>query len=67
MKSKLIALFMIVAMLCGCSSNGSIDSDSSENYTPEPGGTIKLACFVPDTLNPLATKFQNVRDVMMVV
>lgn len=67
MKSKLIALFMIVAMLCGCSSNGSIDSDSSENYTPEPGGTIKLACFVPDTLNPLATKYQNVRDVMMVV
>lgn len=67
MKAKLISLFLVLMMLGGCSSGNGGNSDVQSDYIAKQGGTIKLACFVPDTLNPLATKYQNVRDVMMVV
>ena len=73
-KYRLTAIcLMVVIVLCGCTKDGdnisNIENDKNiENvYYPEPGGTIKLACFVPDTLNPLATQYQNVRDVLMVI
>lgn len=70
----LIAIIMAsILFISSCSdkkSDTSTDTPEAlqeEEYTPEYGGTIKLASFVPDTLNPLATQYQNVRDVLMIV
>ena len=58
-----------MTLFSGCGNrSGSIDGESiQQNLTPVEGGIIKLACFVPDTLNPFVTKYQNVRDVLMIV
>lgn len=72
---RLTAVLLAVLMLfmAGCNgqnmssdkANGSQDEYS--NYHPEYGGSITLASFVPDTLNPLATQYQNVRNVLMII
>ena len=72
---RLTAALLAVLMLfmAGCNgqnmssdkANGSQDEYS--NYHPEYGGSITLASFVPDTLNPLATQYQNVRNVLMII
>ncbi len=73
-KNRIIALIATLAMifsLCACSSTAEQDGDGNEpnqiEYIPESGGTLRLACFVPDTLNPLSTQYRNVRDVLMTV
>ena len=62
-------LISIILMLTSCSNGSNAVNDNSvqQNLTPVDGGTIKLACFVPDTLNPFATQYQNVRDVLMII
>ena len=76
MKRSFILITILIASILFISSCSKKDNDNLidttdsiqvEEYTPEHGGTIKLASFVPDTLNPLATQYQNVRDVLMVV
>ena len=57
----------LVLSACGSNKDGDTDETTQQNLTPAEGGTIKLACFVPDTLNPFATQYQNVRDVLMIV
>ena len=59
----------LMTLFSGCGNgDGSKDGESiQQNLTPVEGGIIKLACFVPDTLNPFVTKYQNVRDVLMIV
>ncbi len=65
----LSVILCLLTILSGCSSNNGYGNDEAtqQNLTPVEGGTIKLACFVPDTLNPFATRYQNVRDVLMIV
>ena len=64
----LLAIVMLTMSGCGKKNNLSDDSQyAQENLTPDYGGTLRLASFVPDTLNPLATEYQNIREVMMVI
>ncbi len=66
---KFAAFVLAVASLfCGCA-KGTLQGEqpTPENLIPQKGGSITLGCFVPDTLNPLATQYQNVRDVLMIV
>ena len=73
----IIASFVATMMLimAGCGNQSDITDDKSGNTIqdlekdlhPEYGGTLTLASFVPDTLNPLATKYQPVRDVLMII
>ena len=64
MKRYFILITILIASILFISSCSKKDNDNIidttdniqvEEYTPEHGGTIKLASFVPDTLNPLAT------------
>ncbi len=66
---KLAALVMAAALVFGGCTKDDTQKEppSPENLIPQQGGSITLACFVPDTLNPLATQYQNVRDVLMIV
>lgn len=72
MKNKIIKLVTIILIaslaFCGCSdSDSQTENTTPENLIPQQGGSITLGCFVPDTLNPLVTEYQNVRDVLMIV
>lgn len=67
---KILCLTLcILIVFSGCGNDSGTDSQETtqQNLTPIEGGTIKLACFVPDTLNPFVTQYQNVRDVLMIV
>lgn len=71
MKNKLFKLICISVAVCicfcSCTDGDNQQQPVPENLVPKQGGSITLACFVPDTLNPLATEYQNVRDVLMTV
>ncbi len=71
MKKKLFKLICAAVaasfIMCGCTGKNQGEQPVPENLVPKQGGSITLACFVPDTLNPLATQYQNVRDVLMTV
>ncbi|MBQ8525633.1 MAG: ABC transporter substrate-binding protein [Clostridia bacterium] len=77
MKHRIRISALIVAVLIflmtGCANRTENTSENDkievteEKLTPEYGGTLRLACFVPDTLNPLATEYQNVREVLMII
>lgn len=67
---KIICLTLcLLTVFSACSKDNSSNADETtqQNLTPVEGGIIKLACFVPDTLNPFITKYQNVRDVLMTI
>ena len=67
---KIICLtlcLLTVFSACGKDNSSNADETTQQNLTPVEGGIIKLACFVPDTLNPFITKYQNVRDVLMTI
>ena len=75
---RLIAILAATCMLlagCGSSDTEKNTKPTEQNnpqvgeieYQPEPGGTLRIACFAPDTLNPLATQYQNVREVLMIL
>ncbi len=73
-KNRIIAIIAALAMilpLCACDNTADQSGEGGEHrqveYIPEYGGILRLACFVPDTLNPLVTQYRNVRDVLMTV
>ena len=73
-KNRIIAIIAALAMilpLCACDNTADQRGEGGEHrqveYIPEYGGILRLACFVPDTLNPLVTQYRNVRDVLMTV
>ena len=74
-KYRLTAVIVVMIMLitAGCKKsdkpqkNAPAPSNSYQDISPDYGGTLMLACFVPDTLNPLATQYQNIRDILMII
>lgn len=68
--SLLLAIIMIMLSACGKGTDHTskdTNEEIAENLTPDYGGNLRLACFVPDTLNPLASEYQNVREILMVI
>ncbi len=60
---KLVLLALVLSLIlsgCGKKDNANIDANSGTH--PAEGGTLSLASYSPDTLNPLATQFSCVRD-----
>ena len=72
MLKKVFIIFMALLCICstGCTKFGkNKKGDDINPSTPVPkmGGVANIACFTPDTLNPLITKYANVNDVLMLV
>lgn len=76
--NRLLAILTTVFLIfsgCGSSDKEGTTKKTEHNnpqvgeieYQPEYGGTLRIACFAPDTLNPLATQYQNVREVLMIL
>ncbi len=66
---KLFSVILILLLLCSCGDGGEVDGVSrvNEDLTPLKGGEIRLFCDFPDTLNPIATSYKSVSEVMYLV
>lgn len=66
---RIFAILLMLMLLCGCGNNVGLNGEvlPDEDLTPVKGGEIRLFCDVPDTLNPIATGYRSVGEIMYLV
>ncbi len=76
MLKKHLKFFAVILLACmlfsGCNNGVSGDGENEGKnkdgeYVADFGGILNIACFTPDTLNPLNTSYLNVSDMLFFV
>lgn len=63
----LIALFVFLSFASCGSNDKNTPTGKGEKTVPERGGTLKLACVSPDTMNPIVTSHASVSDFLSLI
>ncbi len=60
----LILVFAICLTLTGCLNSNDANLKEVDRMKPKGEGTLNLSSYTPDTLNPLATEYSCIRDIL---